>query len=53
MGTLIAIGIGIAFVATFAWLTVRARRRPADPEPATGTADDGLSWPDPSTRPRF
>jgi prolipoprotein diacylglyceryltransferase len=53
MGTLIAIGIGIAFVATFAWLTARARRRPADPEPTTGPADDGLSWPDPSTRPRF
>lgn len=53
MGSLIAIGVGIAFVAVVALTTVRARRMPAERDPATTADDRGLRWPDPNERPRF
>lgn len=53
MGTLIAIGVGVACVLMVVTLTARARRSPADPALPTGHDDRGLSWPDPSTRPPF
>ncbi len=53
IGSLIAIGVGIAFVAVLALTTVHARRRQAELDTATTADDRGMSWPDPNTRPRF
>jgi prolipoprotein diacylglyceryltransferase len=52
MGSLIAIGVGIASVLVFVALTARARRT-VTASPGSPTDDRGLSWPDPSTRPPF
>ena len=50
-GSLIAITVGAGCLIVVIAMTLRARRRAGDPAATTG--DDGVSWPDPASRPPF